>query len=138
MFRGVRLVVLVNVLVETRLGRRRSLAKEARTPPQDVVLGLKIAGTFASICVLWTIWHAEAHELGSSGARDEPGPRDLAVLIGVRLAMGALGVLLGGRKREVFGAAVRTTEAPGAFWRKSAGVALGAAGFIAVASGRRR
>jgi alginate O-acetyltransferase complex protein AlgI len=132
---GLGLVVLANVLLETRRGRRRSLSRPVRSWREDVVLGLKIAGTFASICVLWTIWSTpEPAELGFVWrAVLNSGPRDLAVLIGVPLLIGALGVLFGGRRREAFGAGAAPAEPPAAFWRQAAGTALATAVLIAIA-----
>ena len=53
-------IVCVNMLVELRHGRRRSLRKVKRTLGQDVRLGLATAGTLATILLAWTVWNAES------------------------------------------------------------------------------
>jgi hypothetical protein len=132
---GLGLVVTVNVLIETHFGRRRSLGHEKRTLRQDAILGLKIAGTFAAICVLWTIWSTpEVEDLGFVWrAMLNSGPGDIAVLAGVPLLVGVLGVLFGGRKRETSGKAAQAAEADATFWRQAATVAAGAAALILIA-----
>jgi hypothetical protein len=103
---GLGVVVLVNVLWESRKGRRRSLGKLARTVREHAILAFQIAGTFTAMCVLWTIWSTpKIEELTFIWqALLNSGPLDVAVLLGIPAGIGALGALIGGRKRETFGA----------------------------------
>ena len=130
---GLGVVVLVNVLLETRKGRRRSLEKKASSINEEVVHGLKIAATFATMCTLWTIWSTpKVHELESVGkALLNSGALDVAVLVGVPLGVGVLGVLFGKRKREA--GAGSAAAAANAFWPQVVMVSAVAGAFIVVA-----
>lgn len=102
---GLGLVVLVNVLLESRKGRQRTLTKPARTFRDDAVLAAKTAGTFATICVLWTIWSTpDVAELTILWhAILNSGPADVLVLLGIPAAVGILGAIFRNRKRETPG-----------------------------------
>lgn len=132
---GLGLVVLVNVLLETRKGRQRSLTKQARTFREDTLLALKIAGTFTTICILWTIWSTpNIQELKLVGrALLNSGPLDLAAILGLPIGVGILGAVVGYRKREVFGTRTEGTAAAKAFWPQVAIVSIVAGMFIVVA-----
>jgi D-alanyl-lipoteichoic acid acyltransferase DltB (MBOAT superfamily) len=131
---GLGVVVLVNVLLESRCGRQRSLTQPARTLRSDALLALKIAGTFIAICVLWTIWSTpNVEELGFLWrALLNSGPLDVAVLVGIPVGLGILGAALRHRRREVFGNA-GSVEADKSFFRQAAAVGLIAGLFIVVA-----
>ncbi|MXQ13579.1 SGNH/GDSL hydrolase family protein [Microvirga makkahensis] len=102
---GLGLVVLANVLLESRKGRQRTLAKPVRTFRDDAVLAAKTAGTFAAICVLWTIWStpnvAELTALWRGVLNS--GPFDVLILLGIPAAIGVLGAVFRNRKRETAG-----------------------------------
>ncbi len=49
-------LVTVNSIWEARRGRRRTLNGGSRSARDVVVRGLKTAGTFLAICLLWSIW----------------------------------------------------------------------------------
>jgi hypothetical protein len=105
---GLGLVVLVNVLLESRKGRQRTLTKPARTLRHDAVLAAKTAGTFAAICVLWTIWSTpDVAELTViwHGVLNS-GPADVLILLGIPVAVGVLGAIFRNRKRETSGTEV--------------------------------
>jgi hypothetical protein len=128
---GLGLVVAVNVLLEARKGRQRALTQQARTLRHDFLLALKIGSTFTAICILWTIWSTpNAGELAQIWrAVLNSGPTDVAVLIGIPIAIGMVGATLGHRKREVFGSG--TAEATKPFLMQAAAV-LGIAGLLIV------
>lgn len=133
---GLGLVVMVNVLIETRLGRRRSLSgKDTRPLRQELIHGLKIAGTFTAICILWTIWSTpEMTDLGFIWrAVLASGPADIAVLVGIPLGVGAAGVLFGGRQREGARAVPGKADTKDPFWREVAMTTFGASAFILIA-----
>jgi hypothetical protein len=97
--------VLVNVLLESRRGRQRSLVKGATTLRGNALLAMKIAGTFVAICVLWTVWStpslAELELLWR--ALLNSGPADLTMIFGIPVCVGVVGALLRHKRREVFG-----------------------------------
>jgi hypothetical protein len=97
--------VLVNVLLESRRGRQRSLVNGGRTLRGDALLAMKIAGTFVAICVLWTVWSTPSLvELGFLWrALLNSGPGDLTIIIGIPVCVGIVGALLRHKRREVFG-----------------------------------
>lgn len=132
---GLSFVVLVNVLLESQKGRRRSLSKQAWTLRDSAVQVLKIAGTFSAICALWTIWSTpELVELEFVGrALLNSSPIDLAVLFGVPIGVGLLGTIAGKRNRDVSGAGDSPSEPGKAFWRQASLVSLVAIAFIVVA-----
>ena len=105
---GLGLVVLVNVLLESRKGRQRTLTRPARTFRDDAMLAAKTAGTFTAICVLWTIWStpdvAELTILWQAILNS--GPADVLILLGIPAAVGVLGAIFRNRKRETSGTEV--------------------------------
>ncbi|KAB0269761.1 SGNH/GDSL hydrolase family protein [Microvirga brassicacearum] len=132
---GLGLVVSINVLLESRKGRQRSLAKPARTFRSDALLALRISGTFITICVLWTIWSTpNLEELGFIWrALLNSGPVDLAVLLGLPACLGVLGAVLRHRRREVFGSGGEAGEAGKPFLLQAAAVSAIASLLIVVA-----
>jgi hypothetical protein len=132
---GLGLVVAINVLLESRKGRQRSLTRQTRTFRGDALLALKIAATFATICVLWTIWSTpNLEELAVIGrALANSGPLDITILLGIPAAIGVLGVALRHRKREVFGNGNGAAQADTPLLFQAAVVSLIAALLITVA-----
>jgi D-alanyl-lipoteichoic acid acyltransferase DltB (MBOAT superfamily) len=53
-------LVVANSLWEARRGRARSLARRSRSPGETATLVLRTAGTYAFICVLWSLWNSES------------------------------------------------------------------------------
>jgi D-alanyl-lipoteichoic acid acyltransferase DltB (MBOAT superfamily) len=131
---GLGVVVLVNVLLESRHGRKRSLTQPARTLRSDAVLAMKIAGTFIAICVLWTIWSTpNVEELGFLWrALLNSGPIDVAALVAIPVSLGVLGAVLRHRRREVFGNA-GSVESDRSFFGQAAAIGLTTSLFIVVA-----
>lgn len=130
---GLSLMVLVNLLLESQKGRRRSLGKQAWTLRDSAVQVLKIAGTFSVICILWTIWSTpDLVELEFVWrALLNSRPIDLTVLFGVPIGVGLLGAIGGKRKRDASGASGSSSEPGKAFWRQASLVSLVAIAFIA-------
>ena len=94
------LIVLVNVIAESRMGRQRSLKTPSRTLNGDAILALKTAGTFSSICLLWTIWSTPSlTELQIVvKALLNSRPLDVVLMATVPLGVGVVAVLQAGRK----------------------------------------
>jgi hypothetical protein len=129
------LALTVNVVLEARQGRLRSLKRPARTVRQDVLLCLKTAGTFTAIVIMWTLWNASGlDELGLVWrAVLNSGPADLAVLVGIPIGLGVIRVVLGDRAREVSGAGPSAGATGDSFWLRTGLVAGVAGGLIAIA-----
>jgi len=51
-------LLVVNSLHEAKHGRKRSLGARVWSPGQRTGQALRIAGTFATICILWSLWTA--------------------------------------------------------------------------------
>lgn len=131
---GLGVIVLVNVLLESRRGRQRSLTQRPRTLRSEGVIAVKIAGTFMAICVLWTVWSTpDFEELGLIWrALLNSGPSDLLILLGIPAGLGVLGAALRHRGREGF-SSTGPTKADRHFFAQAAAVSLTAGGFIVVA-----
>jgi hypothetical protein len=50
------LLVVINTFYDAKHGRKREMAKRARTWGEIASLALRTAGTFCVICVLWSLW----------------------------------------------------------------------------------
>jgi hypothetical protein len=128
------LFLTVNVVLESRKGRSRSLGKK-RSFRDNALLGLKTAGTFAVIVTLWALWNTtdpdEIEHLWR--ALLNSGPLDLAVLLGVPIALGLVRVLVGERHEFLYGAEAKSDAPAKVFWPQAALVSLIAAAFIGVA-----
>jgi hypothetical protein len=125
----------LNVMLEARKGRLRSLETPALGWRGSALLALKTAGTFSVIVTLWTLWNTPSlTEIGQLGrALLNSGPLDIAVLAGVPLALGVARVLIGERRELFVGLAPAPGAPAGRFWPQAAIVSAVAAGFIAVA-----
>jgi D-alanyl-lipoteichoic acid acyltransferase DltB (MBOAT superfamily) len=55
-------LVVFNSLREASRGRARTLGKRTASPRELAVTGLRTVGTFAAICVLWSIWTSASME----------------------------------------------------------------------------
>ena len=127
---GLGVVVLVNVHLESRMGRRRFLKNRALTLRDDAIVALKTAGTFVAICFLWTIWStpnvAELQIIGAALMRSSVA--DIGIIVAVPLCVGVLGAVLQGRRRH----SVATTSEAGAWspWR----FGIQACGVVAVSA----
>jgi D-alanyl-lipoteichoic acid acyltransferase DltB (MBOAT superfamily) len=53
-------LVLANSLSEAKQGRSRTLLKRERGLSESIGLVLRTLGTFATICVMWSLWTAES------------------------------------------------------------------------------
>jgi hypothetical protein len=107
------LIVLTNVMLESKIGRRRSLKTPSPNLKDETIVALKTVGTFVTICVLWTIWNtpstAELRILVDGLLNS--GPKDLAVIAGF-LLLGVVGVVLGSRKRDLIAGMPRKYTLP--------------------------
>lgn len=52
------LLVVINVFIESRRGRKRSLQKQSWTLERLVPVALRTLGTFAAIIILWSFWNS--------------------------------------------------------------------------------
>jgi D-alanyl-lipoteichoic acid acyltransferase DltB (MBOAT superfamily) len=125
----------VNVFLEARRSKKRTLQKPARSWRGDATLCLKTAGTFTVIVVLWTLWTTPSPtELGYlwRGLLNS-GPLDIAVLLGIPLGLGVVRVMVGDSVRESSTSRAQAEVPARVFWPQSAVVAAGAAALIVLA-----
>lgn len=91
-FMGV--VVLVNMIVETRRGRRRSLKPPKRTFRSDLGLATRTVLTFLVICASWAVWSVQS--VGELQVMLEllarPSAMDLLRIVGGLLVLGCTSV----------------------------------------------
>jgi hypothetical protein len=89
------LLVLVNMIVEQRRGRMRSLAAPRLTPGSAAALALRTIGTFLVITVSWAVWSAESWgELGIvAGRLFNPGTADIVYILGGLVGLGLAAIL---------------------------------------------
>jgi hypothetical protein len=128
------ILVLVNGLYEATTGRKRKL-KDSKLGMRDrAVLGLKTIGTFAVICVLWTLWSCQSgDELRTLvDAASQPRLTEIVIIFLVLLAIGVSGMIWGRSSRDTTeGKAPQRTRGPFYFWR-SAALVSATAGFLLV------
>ena len=88
------LVVLWNMLQESRRGRTRSLKAAPRSLRSDLRLAGATVGTFLLICCAWAIWSVQSTgELRVMLERlAQPRPIDLVRIVGSLVLLGALAV----------------------------------------------
>jgi D-alanyl-lipoteichoic acid acyltransferase DltB (MBOAT superfamily) len=121
------LLLVVNSLLEMRARNRRPPGSASATVRGAAFLAVRTAGTFTVICLLWSLW-------GSPTLGDwldlfkvpRPQPAELALAIGVLLAIGAAGVLADRRERRL-GAAGRAAGGKLGFGPRAALTAAGLA-----------
>jgi D-alanyl-lipoteichoic acid acyltransferase DltB (MBOAT superfamily) len=111
-------LVVANSLYEDRFGRKRTLGKKSLSARDLAVRGLFTVGTFAAVCVLWSLWTCDSlgewARLWTSLARAE-------VFSGVFVA-GALLAVAGGPPRlgKRLGGAATAAAKPYSFVRHAA------------------
>ena len=95
-------LVLAAAIYETTRGRKRTLRPSQVTLRQRLILGLKAAGIFSLMCILWVYWTApswaEFRVLMDAAAR--PTLRDVMIVLGVLLLICACGMVWGWSSRE--------------------------------------
>ena len=96
------ILLVVNSLREARRGRVRTLGAQQRPSMRDATgLALRTAGTFAVICVLWSLWTAPT--LGSWWSMMHVarfGPGDLLIMLAPLVLVGVAAVVSLGLPRE--------------------------------------
>jgi len=123
------LLLVVNSLLERRTTRRRLPGSASATLRGAALLAVRTAATFSVICLLWSLW-------GSPTPGDyldlfrvpRPRPAEIAMVLGVLVAIGAAGVIADRRERRL-GAAGRAAGGALGFGPRAA---LTAAGFAAL------
>jgi D-alanyl-lipoteichoic acid acyltransferase DltB (MBOAT superfamily) len=112
-------LVVANSLWEARRGRARTLGRRRRSAGETLSLALRTAGTFAFICVLWSLWNSESLSewlgLWAAAARGGP-PVDASSLPTLVVAAVVAGQTARGTGRTPAGAqrARRSTFGPDA------------------------
>jgi len=117
-------LVVVNTLQESRRGRERTLGRTIWTARGLLARSLRVTGTFATMCVLWSLWNSTSVSEWLSLWSVVSAPQ----WVGIALAAGALygtAALLGTPMPRGAGRAASTP----AFWRS---VATAGAGMLAL------
>ena len=133
---GLGVVVVLNVQWEQRRGRRRTLGKPVRTWRSETGLVLRVAGTFISISILWTIWSTpridEIQHLLSAAARVTIAQAGILVAVPLGFGLAALG--LGRKVREhTEGARSRALQSMPGFWPSAIGVTIASTALVLLA-----
>jgi hypothetical protein len=89
------LLVLINMIVEERRGRMRSLAAPRLTLGAAMGLALRTIGTFLVVTVSWAVWSAQSlGELGIvAGRLLHPGPVDIFYIVAALVGLGVAAIL---------------------------------------------
>src|SRR6516162_9322754 len=95
-------LVLVTAIHETTRGRKRTLRPSRVTLQQRFIVGLKAAGIFSLMCILWAYWScqswAEFQTLIDAASR--PTLRELMIVFGVLLLICICAMAWGWSSRE--------------------------------------
>jgi hypothetical protein len=122
------MLVLVNALYEATFGQRRTLTMSRVTVRDRLLRGFQTMGTFAAICILWTVWssHSWGELQALADAASRPTLREIAIILGGLAAIGASSTLWGLSSRETSeGRATKEVRAPFYFWRSAIAVTIG-------------
>jgi D-alanyl-lipoteichoic acid acyltransferase DltB (MBOAT superfamily) len=93
--------VVVNLLIESKYGRERSLEKRDWSVGSVFSLGLRTVGTFSVVCILWSLWTSETlSEWVSLWAGIHVEPVEIALLV---VALLAFAIVSGSVNRRVGG-----------------------------------
>src|SRR6266480_3790750 len=122
-------LVLVTAIYETTRGRKRTLRPSRVTLRQRFIVGLKAAGIFSLMCILWAYWScqswAEFQTLIDAASR--PTLRELMIVFGVLALICICGMVWGWSSRETSeGGSTQERRKPFQFWPSAAAVSLGA------------
>ena len=86
-------LVIANMYYESKRGRRRSLTPRTWSTREIGVQALRVAGTFSTIAILWTLWSSES--IGDWLRLWSVGFQSFASVAGLVLAFLAIAVVLG-------------------------------------------
>jgi hypothetical protein len=130
-------LVLVTAIYETTRGRKRTLKPSQVNLRQRLILGLKVAGIFALMCILWAYWScrswAEFQALIDAASR--PTIRELMIVFGALLLICICGMLWGWSSRETSeGSRIQASRAPFHFWPSAVTITAGLICLLAVPS----
>jgi D-alanyl-lipoteichoic acid acyltransferase DltB (MBOAT superfamily) len=136
-------LVLVGSLREARAGGKRPPRARPRTVPEAAALFGKTAGTFAAICILWSLWTAHSvrdwldlwrHIAPREAALLSTIPIAAAALLaaGTPSAAGSVPSAAAGASRGGPGAGAAARRSPRRFWRYVAATTLVACGLAAL------
>src|SRR5438477_2407914 len=122
-------LVLVTAIHETTRGRKRTLRPSRVTLQQRFIVGLKAAGIFSLMCILWAYWScqswAEFQTLIDAASR--PTLRELMIVFGVLALICICGMVWGWSSRETSeGGSTQERRKPFSFWPSAGAVSVGA------------
>jgi D-alanyl-lipoteichoic acid acyltransferase DltB (MBOAT superfamily)/lysophospholipase L1-like esterase len=118
-------LVVGNSLYEVRYGRDRALGRRTRSLPAKAARALSIAGTFITICLLWSMWSSDSlSQWLSLWATTGLAGFGLVILIPSLFAASFLLNNIARRQKQAQQTATRAARSPG-FWRMVATTSLG-------------
>jgi hypothetical protein len=130
-------LVLVTAIYETTRGRKRTLKPSRMNLRQRLILGLKAAGIFALMCILWAYWSCQswAEFQALIDAASRPTIRELMIVFGALLLICICGMLWGWSSRETSeGRSTPATRGPFSFWPSAVTITAGLICLLAVPS----
>ena len=130
-------LVLVTAIYEMTRGQKRTLTSSGLTLRRRVILGLKAAGVFSLMCILWAYWScqtwAEFETLIDAASR--PTFREVMIIFGALVLIGVCGMLWGWSSRETSeGRATQASRAQFHFWPSAMAVTAGSICLLAAPS----
>ena len=122
-------LVLATAIYETTRVRKRTLTPSRVTLRQRLILGLRAAGIFSLMCILWAYWSCQtwAEFQALIDAASRPTVREVMIVLGTLLLICVCGMVWGWSGRETSeGRSTPATRGPFSFWPSAATVAIGA------------
>jgi hypothetical protein len=134
-------LVLITAIYETTRVQKRTLRPSQVTLRRRLILGLKVAGMFSLMCILWAYWStqswAEFQTLIDAASR--PTLREVMIVLGALLLICVCGMVWGWSSRETSeGRGTQATQAPFHFWPSAVTVTAGCLCLLLAPSVTRR
>jgi len=130
-------LVLVTAIYETTRGRKRTLRPSRVSLRQRLTVGLKAAGMFSLMCIIWAYWSCQSWTEFQAlvDAASRPTLRELMIVFGVLVLICLCGMVWGWSSRETSeGRGTQASRAPFRFWPSAIAVTAGAVCLLAVPS----
>src|SRR5438874_2012748 len=128
-------LVLVTAIHETTRGRKRTLRPSRVTLQQRFIVGLKTAGIFSLMCILWAYWSCQswAEFQALIDAASRPTLREVMIVLGALLLVCICGMVWGWSSRETSeGRPTQASRPPFHFWPSAVTVTVGSICLLAV------
>jgi hypothetical protein len=119
-------LMVANVLYESKRGRQRTLTRSHRTVGSEIGLALSTIATFVTMCCLWTFWYSRSFDEVKwlAGAAVEVRLRDIALVLGGLAGLGIIAVLVDRFSPGIASSSKAIAAKPVAYWKSIATVGL--------------